>query len=170
MSLLCRAGGGLESLISVLKALVASDNKDLRRAVLSVLLAMSVDEGTRGAVASLGLVPVLVQLLGAKDDPVSSLLPQPSCLTAHNFLLYCYGQRPTCCSLVTDDTTPIWCRIKSKINARTEAEQRTHKCGSSVSHGIGAHTSSLGLDLFKIWLKMHSFHLNNRCVWSCQRG
>jgi hypothetical protein len=71
---LCRAAGGLESLISVLKALSASNsNRELRRTLLSVLLALSVDEATRSAVISSGLIPVLVQLLSTKDDPVRKL-------------------------------------------------------------------------------------------------
>lgn len=73
----CRAAGGIENLVSLLKALnaaAASDaSRSLRTVLLSVLLALAVDEPNRVVAYSAGLVPVLVQLLSTKGDLVGHL-------------------------------------------------------------------------------------------------
>ncbi len=75
-----RAAGGIENLVSLLKALNAATASDaarsLRSTLLSVLLALAVDEPNRVVAYSAGVVPVLVQLLGTNGDPVS--IPGPN--------------------------------------------------------------------------------------------
>lgn len=82
-----RAAGGIENLVSLLKALNAATASDaarsLRSILLSVLLALAVDEPNRVVAYSAGVVPVLVQLLGTKGDPVSSLRPTKISLQVH---------------------------------------------------------------------------------------
>ncbi len=82
-----RAAGGIENLVSLLKALNAATASDaarsLRSILLSVLLALAVDEPNRVVAYSAGVVPVLVQLLGTKGDPVSSLRPIKISLQVH---------------------------------------------------------------------------------------
>lgn len=76
---MCRAAGGIENLVSLLKALNAATASDaargLRSILLSVLLALAVDEPNRVVAYFAGVVPILVQLLGTKGDPVGVALP-----------------------------------------------------------------------------------------------
>lgn len=76
---MCRAAGGIENLVSLLKALNAATASDaargLRSILLSVLLALAVDEPNRVVAYSAGVVPILVQLLGTKGDLVGVALP-----------------------------------------------------------------------------------------------
>ena len=65
--------------MSVLKALGKASvstpqGRDLRTTLLTVLLALAVDEPNRVAAYKAGLIPLLVQMLGLKDDPVSPWL------------------------------------------------------------------------------------------------
>ena len=71
----CREVGGIENIVSVLKALAKASvstplGRDLRTTLLAVLLALAVDEDNRVAAYKAGLVPLLVYMLSLKDDPV----------------------------------------------------------------------------------------------------
>ena len=72
-----RDTGGLHNLIDVLKALQKGSTgstaagKDLRIILLTVLLAMGVDEANRAGCLAAGLIPLLVQMLQSiRDDQV----------------------------------------------------------------------------------------------------
>lgn len=84
-----RDTGGLQNLIDVLKALQKGSTgstaagKDLRIILLTVLLALAVDEPNRAACLAQGLVPLLVQMLQSiRDDEVRLL----ACFYIWNFL------------------------------------------------------------------------------------
>ena len=81
-----RDTGGLQNLIDVLKALQKGSTgstpagKDLRIILLTVLLAMAVDEGNRAGCLTAGLIPLLIQMLqNIRDDQVWRL-PTPCIL------------------------------------------------------------------------------------------
>ena len=74
--------GGVETMVSVLKALSKASvstpqGRDLRTTLLDVLLAMAVDEPNRVAASKAGLVHLLVQMLGLKDDAVRATPSTP---------------------------------------------------------------------------------------------
>lgn len=80
-----RDTGGLQNLIDVLKALQKGSTgstaagKDLRIILLTVLLALAVDEANRAACLAQGLVPLLVQMLQSiRDDQVRLLACFPT--------------------------------------------------------------------------------------------
>ena len=73
-----RNTGGLQNLIDVLRALQkgtcgsTAAGKDLRIILLTVLLALAVDEANRAAAHAAGLIPLLIQMLQSiRDDQVS---------------------------------------------------------------------------------------------------
>ena len=79
-----RDTGGLQNLTDVLKALHKSSTgstaagKDLRIILLTVLLAMAVDEASRAACLTAGLIPLLIQMLQSiRDDQVYHLCASP---------------------------------------------------------------------------------------------
>lgn len=79
-----RDTGGLQNLIDVLKALQKASTgstaagKDLRIILLTVLLAMAVDETNRAACLTAGLIPLLIQMLQSiRDDQVHRLCASP---------------------------------------------------------------------------------------------
>ncbi len=68
----------METIVSVLKALSKASvstpqGRDLRTTLLDVLLALAVDEPNRVAASKAGLVHLLVQMLGLKDDAVCAM-------------------------------------------------------------------------------------------------
>lgn len=92
----CREVGGIENIVSVLKALAKASvstplGRDLRTTLLTVLLAVAVDEDNRVAAYKAGLVPLLVHMLGLKDDPVRLiLLDDPPCTVNHDRYMSIY--------------------------------------------------------------------------------
>ncbi len=85
-----RDTGGLQNLIDVLKALHKSSKgstaagKDLRIILLTVLLAMAVDEASRAACLTAGLIPLLIQMLQSiRDDQVYHLCTSPDPNAGH---------------------------------------------------------------------------------------
>jgi hypothetical protein len=96
-----REVGGIENIASVLKALGRASvstplGRDLRATLLTVLLALAVDEDNRVAASKAGLIPLLVHMLGLKDDPVRALVLHAgyACMHMHTVLRSAVNHEP----------------------------------------------------------------------------